>query len=65
MTDSIVSIEAFAKSLARRRRRLGLADRPTTPNSGKFRTPNKRALLMRIAERARAQGRSPHFPANF
>lgn len=65
MTDGIVTIEEFARRLQRRKLEVGLADLRVTPNSGKFRTAEKRGLLKRIALRARAQGRDPAFPAKF
>ncbi len=58
--------EAYLAAVARRRRELGVTDEDDAKarNAGDRRTPEKRELLRRIGERARAAGLEP-LPAKF
>jgi hypothetical protein len=61
-----VRLEDLAGMLERRRRELGITPErlERARNDGRRRTPEKRELLRRMAERARAAGVEP-FPAAF
>ena len=58
--------DAYLEAVARRRRELGITDEDIVAarNPGDRRTPEKRELLRRIGERARAAGLEP-LPAKF
>jgi hypothetical protein len=58
--------EAYLEAVARRRRGLGITDEDDAKarNPGDRRTPEKRELLGRIGERARAAALEP-LPAKF
>jgi len=60
---SLKSQETFAIA---RKTELGITGREyVRANDGSTRTPEKRALLQRIAKLAKAQGRTPPFTAAF
>jgi hypothetical protein len=59
-----ISLEEHLSRLARRRRELGIAPDASPPaNTGRRRTPEKRALLEAIAKNAKEAGRKPRFKA--
>jgi hypothetical protein len=57
---------AYLRWVAARKKALGITDRDieAARNSGQGRTPEKRALLARVGERAKRAGKTP-LPANF
>lgn len=61
-----ITIKELAAKISRKRAELGL---PSTggvqPNSGKYRTESKRALLRNIARAAAERGEEPPFKANY
>jgi hypothetical protein len=61
-----IRLEDLGKALERRQRELGITPErlERARNDGRRRTPEKRELLRRMAERARAAGVEP-FPAAF
>ena len=65
MTEAIDGYD-YLRRVAARKRELGItdADIEAVRNSGTRRTPEKRKLLVRIAERARRGGKTP-LPANY
>ena len=66
MADQIQSLEDFCREMEAWRQQVGLTDVDDRDmqNSGKRRTPEKRELLRRIAERCHAAGVEP-FPVNY
>jgi hypothetical protein len=66
MADQIQSLEDFCREKEAWRQQVGLTDVDDRDmqNSGKRRTPEKRELLRRIAERCHAAGIKP-FPVNY
>jgi hypothetical protein len=62
----VIRLEDLDKELERRQRELGVTPEriERARNDGRRRTPEKRELLRRIGERARAAGVEP-FPAAF
>jgi len=65
MTEAIDGYD-YLRRVAARKRELGITDAEieAVRNSGTRRTPEKRELLVRIAERARRAGKTP-LPANY
>ena len=63
----VVTLSEKAKRLEARKRALGItpAQLQAAQNSGKGRTPEKRALLRLLDEVARKQGRALPFAANY
>jgi hypothetical protein len=63
----IVDLEEMGQRLDERKRELGLteADFVRARNNSSRRTPEKRALLRRLAEESERSGRPLRFPANF
>jgi hypothetical protein len=63
----VVDIREKERWLEARQKELGLtaADFVAARNNGLQRTPEKRALLQRLAEEAERQGKPVTFPANF
>jgi hypothetical protein len=66
MPDQIQTLDEFCHAMESWRQSVGLteADDWAMRNSGDRRTPEKRELLRRIAERCHAAGVNP-FPANY
>jgi hypothetical protein len=66
MADQIQSLEDFCREIEAWRKQVGLTevDDREMQNSGKRRTPEKRELLRRTAERCRSAGVEP-FPVNY
>ena len=65
MTEAIDGYD-YLRRVAARKRELGITDDDieAVRNSGTRRTPEKRELLARIADRARRAGKTP-LPANY
>lgn len=63
MVTSMRNLDSFLAEVRARKRQLGLVDTPERTeamrNRGENRTPEKRALLRRIEERAREAGLEP------
>jgi hypothetical protein len=66
MMRRVPSLQSFVANVEARKRAAGItpAMLADARNSGERRTPEKRALLGRIQERARSRGFEP-LPANF
>jgi hypothetical protein len=62
----ILKLSELAAHIERRKAQLGLSgDDYVLPNSGNFRTPEKRDLLRAIAEESAEQGTLPRFRSEF
>ena len=64
--NEAITLDDFLAAAEARKRDLGItdADIEAARNSGTRRTPEKRELLARIADRARRGGKTP-LPANY
>lgn len=62
----ILKLSELAAHIERRKAELGLSGADyVLPNSGRFRTPEKRDLLRAMAEESAEQGKRPRFRSEF